>query len=255
MKFEETFERYLTERALRKSSKSLEEVRDKLFAIQKLQNLFPKFKDFIIEEGLADTEEEEPIFFDFVMRREEIKFGIFIEVTESCPNMEKARLNGLNKKLNKDSALDAVIIVWNDEKLSTCALDSLALKKYFGRTEQLINLEAEKIGDFVEITMDFYNQQFVNWAVPEESSFPESYDLVRPRVMEWLKEKILTELQQKIKSKRFKKEEKEAAKKEITEADANRIAMLLEGILSKEQISEEDLESLENFYQQILEEE
>lgn len=254
MKFEETFDKYLTETALRRSSKSLKEVRDKLFVIQRLRNLFSKLEDFIIEEGLPDTEREEPIFFDFVIRREEIKFGVFIEVTQPCPIIELKRLNALNKKLNKDPALDAVIIVWNDEKLSTCALDSLALKIYFDETEPLIRLERERKDNFVEVVMDFYNQQFVNWVMPEESKFQEIVDLRKPRIMELVKDKVYRAFQQQIKSKKFRMEEKQAAKNQVTELDVNRIVGFLEDILSKEEISAKDLESVEDFYKKIAEE-
>jgi len=254
LNFEETFERYLAETKLRRSSETLKEVRDKLFCIQRLKDLFSQLEDFIIEEGFLDMEDEEPIFFDFVVRREEIKFGIFIEVTQPCPMITLERLNALNKKLNKDPALDAVIIVWNDDGLSTCALDSLTLKTYFGRTDPVIRLSGERQGNFVEIVRDFYNQQFVNWVMPSEVQFPETFDLRGPRIMELVENNVFREFQEQIESRTFRINEKKEARNKITVENVKRIANFLGGIVKKEEISTIDLKALKDFYNAISEE-
>jgi len=254
MKFEETLDRYLTESIAGKSSETLDELRDKLFCIRRLKGLFSQLEGFIIEEGVPDTEEQEPIFFDFVIRKEEVKFGIFIEVTQEQPKIEAERISALIRKLNLDPLLGAVIIVWNNESLSSCALDGFGLQKYFGVAEGIITLETEKIDRFIEIVNDFYNQQFVDWPILEDSMFPETLDIPEARFLEIINDCLRRELEAQVTSKSFRIKEKEEAKKRIGEGDIEKTIVFLKRVFSKEKISDTHLITILDFYAKLSEE-
>ena len=254
MEFEETFDRYLTESIAGKSSKTLDELRDKLFCIRRLKELFPELEGFIIEEGVPDTEEREPIFFDFIIRKEEVEFGIFIEVTQEQPKIESERISALIRKLNMDPLLSAIIIVWNDETLSSCALDGFGLQKYFGVKEGITSLDTEKIDRFVEIVNDFYNQQFVDWQMLEDSMFPDTLDIPEARFLEIITNCLHRELEAQITSKTFRLKEKEEAKSKIVEDDIEKTILFLKRVFSKEKISEADLKTIIDFYTRLSEE-
>ena len=254
MEFEETLDRYLSESIAEKSSETLNELRDKLFCIRRLKELFPELEGFIIEEGVPDTEEQEPIFFDFTIRKEEVEFGIFIEVTQEQPKIEAERISALIRKLNLDPLLSAVIIVWNDEKLSSCALDGFGLQKYFGVTKGITSLETENIGRFVEIVNDFYNQQFIDWPDLEHSRFLDTLEIPEARFLEIISDCLLRELEDQITSKTFRIKEKEDAKNRISQDEIEKIMLFLRRVFSKEKISDADLKTIIYFYAKLSEE-
>lgn len=254
MDFKETLEKYLTESFTGESAESLDELRDKLFCIRRLNEIFSELEGFIIEEGVPDTEEQEPIYFNFTIRKEEIKFGIFIEVTQKPPKIEAERISALIKKLNLDPLLSAIIIVWNDEMLSSCALDGFGLQKYFGVKKGIISFETEKIDRFLEVVNDFYDQQFVEWPTLDNSMFSKTIDIPEVRFLEIITNCLHKEFEAQVSSKTFRLKEKEDAKSKIGEDDIEKTNLLLKRVLSKEKISEVDLKTIIGFYTSISKE-
>jgi hypothetical protein len=149
--------------------------------------------------------------------------------------------------------LSAVVIVWNDDQLTSCALDAFELQRYLAVTGDTASLETEHRGDFADVVRGFYDQQFVEWPVLDRSMIPDTSEIAETQFWKTIEECLHREFEAQVASKPFRLKEKQAAKADIGVDCVERIITFLKPVISKEKITKADRKDAEDFFTRLSE--
>jgi hypothetical protein len=253
-----TFRDYLHEVRARDKSTTIKEYTDRLLFQDKVREALEDLKDdgFSIQEGLVQVTPwrsklrgfDRP---DLVVSKEDVLFYLYLLISGSVADIERDFLRGLFEVIQDNVKVTAVVVIWNFDNLPSCVLDAFCLRKYIEEQEQTVTLEKENIGALTSVIRDFYDDQFVDWSIPEDLVIVEQGEEVALDLTRVLKEKLIQGLK-KLEEKRFTVAEKKRAQKTVLEVDTDRILNKLLGFLSKPSLTKDDFDEMVSFLNREL---
>jgi hypothetical protein len=253
-----SFREYLEEVKAREKSATLREYTDRLLLQETVREALNalKYEGFAINEGLiritARREKiesfEKP---DFMVSKEDILFQLYLVPNEERGIVKRDFLRGLFDVIQADPKITALVVVWNLDDLSSCALDAFILRKYVEMPEDNINLRNEKISALNACIKDFYEAQFVDWSIPEALPIVKEGEKVLFTGKDLLR-RCLDEEFRKLHETSFKILEKKEAKEAVLKVDRGKILDRLAEFLAKPELGKDDFDKFESFLDRAL---
>jgi hypothetical protein len=252
-----SFKEYFEEVKAREKSSTVREFTDRLLFQESVREALDKLKEegFFIHEGLIPITAgrhvkvfEKP---DLIVSKEDILFQLYLLINEQLSFIKNEFLRGLYHVIQADPKVTAVVVVWNSDELPSCAFDAFILKKYIEVPEENIDLRSEKIITLNKCIKDFYDNQFVDWLVPEDLVIGKEGDEASLLVKDVLR-RFLDEEYEKLEDKSFKIPEKKDARRSVLKANREQILNKMMDLLSKPQLGRADFDKFESFLEREL---
>jgi len=249
---------YLQEVKAREKSPTLKEFADRFLFEDRVRKALQNLRKdgYFVQEGLVQiTRLQETVKSfetpDFVVSKEDILFQLYLLIGENKGIIKKEVLRGLSDVIQNNPKLTALIIVWNLDGLPSCALDSFNLRKYVEKLDDNIDLNSEDIGNLEETICRFYNDQFIDWKIPDDFMSKEEVEEVAFNLSGVIERSIDEEFQ-KWKETSLKIPEKIEAQKTILKLDKKKVLDKLIMLLSKSKLASTDFEDFELFLDKEL---
>lgn len=253
-----SFREYFQEAKAREKSVTLREYTDRLLFEDTVRKTLDNLKEegFSIQEGLFQISPwrkkiegfEKP---DFIVFKEDILFYLYLLVNEDRFIIKRDYLRGLSDVIQCNPKVTALIAIWNFDNLPSCALDPFILRKYIETTENIISLENEKISNLEKTVRDFYNEQFVDWPIPEEIVIGKEVQAVPFNISDMLQQYFDEKLKS-LGEKYFIIPEKKEAQRLVVKISRSRILDKLISLLSKPTLTRDDFTEFESFLDKEL---
>lgn len=248
-----SFRDYFYEAKVREKSSTLKEYSERLLFEETVRNKLNILKDegFSIQEGLIQITPwrkkligfEKP---DFLVIKEDILFQLYLLIKEDAGIVKKEFLLGLSDVMQTNLKVTALILVWNYDNLPSCALDSLILRKYIEKPEENIDLSDVVISNLEQTIRNFYNDQFIDWSIPDDFLIEKEGEVITLNLTDILKKSIDMEFQA-LGEIAFKIPEKKEAQKVVLKLNKERILNKMTNLLSKPKLSKDDFNDFEKF--------
>jgi len=253
-----SFREYLEEVKAREKSATMKEYADRLLFQEKVREALNLLKDkgFAINEGIiritAGLEKienfEKP---DFMASKEDILFQLYLVPNEKQGIIKRDFLRHLSDVIQTDPKITALVATWDFDDLPSCALDAYILRRYVGIPDGNIDLRNENISPLNACIQDFYDEQFVDWSIPESLPIVKERGKVSISVKDLLK-RCLDEEFGRLQETSLRILEKKEAKESVLKIDKAKILIGLEELLAKPELGGSDFDKFISFLDKAL---
>ncbi|MGB7680782.1 MAG: hypothetical protein WBL70_03900 [Candidatus Acidiferrales bacterium] len=247
---------YLDRLRVREKSASVEEYSERLSRLSATRSLLTTLttRGFIVSEGptlLSSAAAPPPVgplgLPDYVILKEDVLLYIYLSLTKNRA-VSAAFLRAISDALRENPNLSGVLLVWPENDFASLAIDSFTVRNYLERTEP-IDLSGEETAPLNEAVENFFNSQFVDWAVT-----PSIFDFGRGERIFHLADLLRENLRKGFeaeKARNLEIPEKIEALRLISPEDVNQILSKITAVLSQKEVKDRDLRDLEDLIESL----